>query len=365
MSVIVDPTEPAVRTPLPEGGFEILGIEDLRNELPGSINSDRIVGGNLDDLLSGLDGADTIEGGAGNDGISGGLGDDLLSGQDGNDTLSDVSGANAIAGGAGDDRLIVESGASTLTGDEGRDIFQLDFTAQSDRLEASSIEELGITISEITDFQSGEDRIAIQGLGGTEAPVYNRDTGIVALDGVEIVKLASELNISEDDIEIAGNNNPLSIVDNSEATVYRFYDPTAGVHFYTADATEKDFVEENLTNYQSEGESHTTVDPMTGGQEVYRFFNPATGVHLYTTDELERDSIIETLPNFVFEGVKFFAYETQVEGSIPVYRFYEPTLGVHFYTPNEAEKENVRANLPNYNFEGIAYYALPLDIESA
>ena len=365
MSVIVNPTEPAVRTPLPEGGFEILGIEDLRNELPGSIDGDRIVGGNLDDILAGLDGADTIEGGAGNDGIAGGLGDDSLSGQDGNDTLSDILGANTIAGGAGDDRLIVESGGSTLTGGEGRDIFQLNFTAQSDASEASNIEELGITISEITDFQPGEDRIAIQGLGGTEALAYNRDTGIVALDGVEIAKLASELNISENDIEIAGNNNPLSIVDNSEAAVYRFYDPTAGVHFYTADATEKDYIEENLTNYQSEGSSYTTVDPMTGGQEVYRFFNPATGVHLYTTDEVERDSIIETLPNFVFEGVKFFAYETQVEGSIPVYRFYEPTLGVHFYTPNEVEKENVRANLPNYNFEGIAYYALPLDLEQA
>ena len=84
-------------------------------------------------------------------------------------------------------------------------------------------------------------------------------------------------------------------------------------------------------------------------------------MHLYTTDEIERDSIIDTLDDFEFEGVKFYAYETEVEGSIPVYRFFEPTLGVHFYTPNEAEKDAVQANLSNYNFEGIAYYALPAE----
>ena len=103
---------------------------------------------------------------------------------------------------------------------------------------------------------------------------------------------------------------------------------------------------------------------MTGAEEVYRFFNPSTGVHLYTTSERERDFIIANLSNFQFEGVKFYAYETNVEGSIPVYRFFEPTLGVHFYTPNEREKTFVQENLSNYNFEGIAYYALPIDSDS-
>lgn len=364
MSTIVDPTSPAIRTPLPNGGFEILGIEDQENRLPGSEKGDRIIGGNLNDILSGLDGADTIDGGGGDDAISGGLGNDRLAGREGNDTLSDASGENVFDGGAGDDRLIVESGGSTLTGGAGKDIFQFNFTSTSEAANSPNIEDLGIAISEITDFQPGEDRITIQGLGGTEAPIYNRDTGIVSLDDLEIVRLAAELNISEDDLEIAGNKNPISIVDNSESTVYRFFDPSVGGHFYTADEAEKDSITKNLSNYNFEGESYTTVDPITGGQEVYRFFNPATGVHLYTTSETERDSIIDTLPNFKFEGVKFYAYETQVEGSIPVYRFYEPTLGVHFYTPNEAEKENVRENLTNYNFEGVAYYALPVDLST-
>lgn len=367
MSTIVNPTSPVITTPLPNGGFDIQGIEDQENRLEGSENSDQITGGNLDDILSGFAGSDVIDGGLGDNGISGGSGDDTLFGGDGDDTINSGLGENIVDGEAGDDRLIIESGGSTLTGGAGTDIFQLNFSpnmnSESDAVETSTIEELDITSTEITDFQPGSDQITIQGLGGKEAPIYNSDTGILSLDDVEIVQLAADLDISEDDIEIAGNDNPLSIVDNSEATVYRFFDPALGVHFYTADEVERASVEENLPNYNFEGESYTTVDPMTGGQEVYRFFNPTTGVHLYTTSEIERDSIIESLPNFEFEGVKFFAYENQVEGSIPVYRFYEPTLGVHFYTPNEAERNSVQRTLTNYDFEGIAYYALPIDIE--
>lgn len=285
-----------------------------------------------------------------------------MSGDAGNDTISGDSGENIILGGAGDDRIIIESGGSTLTGGEGQDVFQFNFTqATSDTEDPPSIDDLGIAITEITDFQPGEDRIAIQGLGGTEAPIYNSDTGIFSLDDVEIAQLATNLSISEDDIEIVGNNNRISTVNNTEATVYRFFDPSAGGHFYTSNEDEKDNVIANLTNYDFEGEAYRSVDPMTGGQEVYRFFNPSTGVHLYTTAELERDNILENLPNFEFEGVQFYAYETQVEGSIPIYRFYEASLGVHFYTPNEDERDSVQANLTNYNYEGVAYYALPVN----
>ena len=146
--------------------------------------------------------------------------------------------------------------------------------------------------------------------------------------------------------------------------VYRFFNPSAGVHFYTDDENERDFVEDELDNYEFEGPSYRTVDPMTGGAEdVYRFFNSRTGVHLYTTDENERDNIIDNLKEFAFEGTAFNAYETQIEGSIPIYRFFEPTIGVHFYTPNEAERDFVDSELDNYNSEGIAYYALPLETE--
>ena len=358
------PTDPETRDSLPDGGFDIKGIANQENRLEGSENPDTITGGDIDDVLSGLAGEDTIIGGAGDDSIFGGDGNDDLFGGDGNDVIRGEEGDNALAGDDGDDRLIVSTSGNAfatnnvLTGGAGADTFQLNFNRESD---SDNEVEQPVGLTEVTDFQPGEDRVVVRGLDGTQAPVYNTDTGILSLDDLEIVQLSSDLGISEDDIEIAGNNNPISIVSNDEATVYRFFDPTAGAHFYTADEVERDSVQQNLTNYSFEGESYRTVDPTTGAQQVYRFFNPETGVHLYTTDEVERDSIIETLPNFQFEGVKFYAYETEVEGSIPVFRFYEPTLGVHFYTPNEAERDSVQANLPNYNYEGIAYYALPVD----
>ena len=361
MSFAIDPTPPAERTALPNGGMELQGMEDAENQLEGTENDDIITGGGLDDILRGVGGNNTISGGGGSDRLLGGDGDDELSGGDGNDIINATRGANIITGGSGDDRLIVESGGSTLTGGAGSDIFQLNFSELRGGENPSSLDELGLAITEITDFEPGEDTIRIEGLGGTEAPIYNQDTGILSLDDVEIAQLSTELNINPDDIEIADNDNPLSVVNNSEATVYRFLNPDVGVHFYTSDEGERQNVEDNLPFYNDEGESYKSVDPTTGAQEVYRFFNPATGVHLYTTSRIERDNIIDNLDNFDFEGVQFYAYENQVEGSIPVYRFLNPSLGVHFYTPSESEKNLVQETLPNYEFEGIAYYALPVD----
>ena len=145
-------------------------------------------------------------------------------------------------------------------------------------------------------------------------------------------------------------------------TVYRFFLPSLGGHFYTSDETEKNYVIDNLNNYQYEGESYQAVNPEADeAEEVYRFFNPQTGFHLYTTDEVESEYISDNLDHFTPEGTVFHAFETQRSGSIPIYRFYEPNLGTHFYTEDEAEMISVRDNLTNYNYEGIAYYALPVE----
>ncbi|MEM7592255.1 MAG: hypothetical protein AAF383_12170, partial [Cyanobacteria bacterium P01_A01_bin.83] len=166
------------------------------------------------------------------------------------------------------------------------------------------------------------------------------------------------VNISDNDTAIVY----VSDDDGGNDIVYRFFNPAAGVHFYTANEDERQIVQDTLDNYTFEGASYRTVDPLTGGAEdVYRFFNSSTGVHLYTTDENERDFIQDNLDEFAFEGTAFNAFETEVEGSIPIYRFFEPTIGVHFYTPNEGERDFVENELDNYNNEGIAYYALPLN----
>ena len=185
-----------------------------------------------------------------------------------------------------------------------------------------------------------------------EAPVAEAETPNEVEPEVPVAEVETPIEV--------GTGETVSPSDND--VVYRFFDPQAGVHFYTSDENERRTVQETLDNYSFEGATFRTIDPLSGNAEnVYRFFNSRTGAHLYTTAEKERDFINENLEDFSFEGTAFSAYETQVEGSIPIYRFFESTIGVHFYTPNEAEKDFVEANLLNYKTEGIAYYALPLD----
>ena len=282
--------------------------------------------------------------------ITGSQKDDTITGGAGNDTIAGGEGNDSISGGDGDDFLVVTSG-DTISSGNGNDIFAFDLSQELENLPT------------ITDFESG-DLLAITGAeDSAEAPVYDRNTGVVLLGDKQLVKLDEQDDPNNIKIGVDGKDSEApSQINSAETTVYRFYDGSKGAHFYTVDEVEKEYVQEQLKNYTYEGESYNTVDPITGSEmeQVYRFFNPTTGVHLYTTSEVERDSVRENLDNFTYEGVKFYAHETETEGSVPVYRFYEPTLGVHFYTPDKGEMESVMENLDNYNYEGIAYYADPL-----
>ena len=166
-------------------------------------------------------------------------------------------------------------------------------------------------------------------------------------------------------LKVYGTNNQ-EIEDrfSEENVVYRFLNNNSGVHFYTSNAEERDFIQENLDNFSYEGVSYGTVDSRGDSNEiapVYRFLNQNTGVHIYTNSADERDFIRNNLNNFSFEGEVFSAYTSSVAGSIPIYRFFNNDLGTHFYTPSIAERDAVIDNLPNYSSEGIAYYALPVE----
>jgi hypothetical protein len=357
MSTIINPTTPMNQMPLVDGGLDIVGFEDSINRLQGAEESDSISGGNLADILSGLAGDDTLEGLDGNDRLFGGDGNDSLLGGSGDDTLDADLGNNSLDGGEGNDRLIVEEGSSsTLTGGASRDTFQFNVSqGNSD-----------IPLNQITDFTPGEDRIIVNGAAENGEVTYNPKTGRVTLDGREITQLATGLSIDPQDLEYIGPNT--AVTPNRDSLVYRFFDTTSGVHFYTNSEAERDSVQENLPNYNFEGASYASVDSLTGsGAEsvpVYRFFNTVTGARLYTTNEVERDDIIDRLPDFRFEGQAFAAYNSEVEGTIPIYRFFNPTLGAHFFTPSEAERDDIIENLPDYQFEGVGYYAfdVPEDV---
>jgi hypothetical protein len=162
---------------------------------------------------------------------------------------------------------------------------------------------------------------------------------------------------------------PVDPVDptNEPTKVYQFVNPSLGSYFYTVDEYEKSVIAETLDNYElQEVEAIRTleeneVDPITGAEseEVYRFFNTSTGSHLYTTSEFERDSILENLGNYSLDDNMFFAYETEVEGSIDVHRFYNATEDVHIFTHNDTEIADMMADSEQFNDEGIAFYVMP------
>lgn len=340
-------------------------------------------------MLFGFGGSDLLAGNSGNDTLYGGGQDEALP-----DVL--VGGSDTLKGGEGDDFHVIflaTGGGSVIQDVQGsKSVFivaeNTNIASLTSVEDASTIDGTNQVFDLLNDPNNwGDAAIEIsspqQGIVGLEKSDtdlivdINRD-GVAEADndltianyfdgqgnlgtGVPLV-LNNIIGTEHQEVVdfFASNSTPIDGED-SETTVYRFFNTDTGVHFYTASEKERNFIEDELTNFKGEGASYQGVDPLTGAGEpvpVYRFLNEDTGVHLYTVSENER-SAVENLDNFSFEGEVFFAYETEVEGSIPIYRFFNTTTGAHFYTPSATERDDVTANLPDFQSEGIAYYALP------
>ena len=366
--------------------------------------------------IFGTNGDDSLQGTSANDSIEGGLGNDTLFSGDFNDDSDDI-----LFGGEGDDVLIGVGGRDTLVGGSGFDGYSGDLVFSGGTIVVDEVE------GEISDEDGGVNIFAENSNGEffntISANIYNfteeeiiatyedpntwgdafielsrPQAGIIGIeksgtdlivdisrDGVANVEddwtivnyfdeqgnlgAGAPLNINnlifreQDIVDLFANDSSSTSNNNFGTTVYRFFNNNTGVHFYTANETERNAVED-LDNFNPEGASYQGADPLTGGSTpVYRFLNEDTGVHLYTVSEAERETT-QNLANFSFEGEAFSAYSTPVDGSIPIYRFFNSTTGAHFYTPNAAERDNVEDNLPEFQSEGIAYYALPIESEA-
>lgn len=375
----------------------LLNFDNRLSSLTEGLN---LVGTEASDLLNGGEGNDTIEGGSGNDFIFGFAGNDSLTGGTGTDflygggraqTFVSAGGSDTLEGGEDRDSYYVSliAGGGSVIRDEDtnsisivaedtkiEDILTVDLANEEEALTLYSDRTFwGESAIELSTPQSGI--VGIEKSGTDLIVDLNRDGIAEAENDLTIVDYFDERGnlgtgapvimnniIEQQDVAnlFADDSDSLLEEVDSITTVYRFLNTDTGVHFYTADEEERDFVLEELPNYRDEGASYQGVDSLTGAREpvpVYRFFNEDTGTHLYTVSEDEREAI-EDLDNFSFEGEAFFAYETEVEGSIPIYRFFNTLTGAHFYTPSAVESNSIEANLPEFQAEGIAYYALPL-----
>lgn len=102
------------------GSDQLVSVENLlgglvNDSLTGNASDNRLEGGLGRDTLTGAAGADTLDGGAGDDSLSGGDGNDALTGGAGNDTLIGGAGTNTISGGDGIDTLRYTQALQSLT----------------------------------------------------------------------------------------------------------------------------------------------------------------------------------------------------------------------------------------------------------
>ena len=89
--------------------------------MKGRSGDDIIEGGSYADVLEGGQGRDTVLGGSGDDLVKGGSDRDNLSGGSGNDVIDAGHGNDFLRGGTGDDLMLGDQGNDHLWGDEGND----------------------------------------------------------------------------------------------------------------------------------------------------------------------------------------------------------------------------------------------------
>ncbi|OBQ10886.1 DUF4214 domain-containing protein [Anabaena sp. AL09] len=125
----------------------------------------------------------TATGGAGNDSLTGGDGSDSLTGGAGNDSLTGGAGSDSLTGGAGNDSLTGGGGNDSLTGGDGSDIFSYAALTDSN----AAILTGAITFDTITDFNKGQDKISVVGLGFNAAiDLFNAQAAVNATNATEI-----------------------------------------------------------------------------------------------------------------------------------------------------------------------------------
>lgn len=119
-----------------------------------------------------------------------------------------------------------------------------------------------------------------------------------------------------------------------------------------------------ITSATSPSSGYGVLQPRASGlTPVYRFFGTANQTHFFTANSAERNGVLAVQPVswYHYEGIAFYAYTSQVSGTVPVYRFFQlNSVGSHFYTASQTEANYLIANEANqWKYEGVSFYAYP------
>ena len=218
------------------------------------------------DTLTGADAGDTLWGYAGNDTLYGGAGNDYLNGGSGDDILY---------GGAGEDRLEGGFGKDIVFGGPG-----FDYVRYIQRSEDYALSKNPVNDQIAVTFDTGLDK------------------GIIHSD-VEEVHFFDGVTIKTSTITYTGDLNPPP--NSAVNAVYRFYNTRDKAFFYTASATEADYVLTNSTKgyeddwpYVYQGSTFEAPHSYPSSDALgplFRFYNTETGHHFFTASEEEADMV--------------------------------------------------------------------------
>ena len=170
-------------------GLDIIGSENA-DILYGTNDGELMKGLAGDDSISASDGDDFILGGADNDTIGGGDGDDSILGGTGGDLIFAYTGDDVVNAGDGNDIIRGGEGSDIIFGGEDKDIFVFDLENFVDG-----------SMDTVADFDIDEDQIFIQGLAESDSVSFDAATGVVSVDGEEVIKFAdldASVNSTED-----------------------------------------------------------------------------------------------------------------------------------------------------------------------
>ena len=126
--------------------------------------------------------------------------------------------------------------------------------------------------------------------------------------------------------------------------VYQFRSGASGAPFWTISDREKGSL---LATYRQEVCGYEGIawyayeepSARAGLQGVHRFWSPSQGRHFFTADPLEKEAVLkESQEPWKYEGIAFYAY---AEGggsadAVPVYRFYSEQRG-YFWVARQAQ----------------------------
>ena len=139
---------------------------------------------------------------------------------------------------------------------------------------------------------------------------YNNDTGVHFYTGNEVERDAV-LELSNFSFEGASYQSiDLLTGEPQPDPVYRFLNEDTGVHLYTTSEIDREVVQE-MENFIFEGEAFYAYNIEIGSEidnaiPIFRFFNNVTGAHFYTPSAAEREYVENSLPNFQSEGIAYY-----------------------------------------------------------